>query len=228
VAVLGAVGMVTTWKAPAAFACDDGANNHCYAIANNHSLETGVYGQLYITCMYAPNNVNAGYFATNEVWNGSTDGLYFTEGGVFSGAANGNYYSKSWFWADQRPNGGGYHEHPGGGTPNTGTRYPVEIVWAGNNTWNIYGGNSDTLIGQSTSQPLTVTNDMDAGTEYTVPSGKGMRNVGSINELQYLATSGTWTFWGTRGGADPELGPGAYITPGYSSSNNFVTWTGPC
>ncbi len=55
-----------------------------------------------------------------------------------------------------------------------------------------------------------------------------MRNVGSINTLQYKNQAGNWTFWGTLGSADPDLGPGGYITPGYSASNNFVTWTGPC
>lgn len=224
VAVLGALGMIA-WSAPPASACDNSSSGHCYAIAYAYKADLGVYGQIYLVCQYMPDN---GYRLQNEIWDVSTDGAYWTEAGVTSGKAyDNNYYSKHWFWADNRPNGGGYHEHEVAGTANTEVRYPVEIVWAGSDTWEVFGGNSFTLIGQSTPQPLTSSGLMEAGTEYTAPPGNGMRNVGSVYDLEYQSLQGNWYFWGGLGAPD-EAGPGAYITPNYNSNQSYVTWTGPC
>jgi hypothetical protein len=187
-----------------------------------------------VTCNYTPSDANPdlGYFATNEIWDGSTNLEDYTEVGVFTGADNESdtgYYSKDWFWADLRP-GEDYAEHVGLEQPavNTNTDYPVEIVWAENDTWDVYGGEDFTQIGLSNPQPLTSSGDMDAGTEYTVPEGDGMRNVGRVDDLQYQNLQHTWLSWGSRGAADTNLGPGGYITPSYNPSSSVVSWTGPC
>jgi hypothetical protein len=226
VAVLGAGGLIA-WSAPSAFACGTDEGDACYAIANAVKADLAVYGEVYLTCNYVPNNST---FVTNEIWDGDSAGDAWTEAGVFTGYAYNHsaYYSKTWFWADERPNEG-YNEWPvSGASPTTNTYYPVEIQWAGNNTWDIYGGNSTGMIGQSTSQPLTSSGSMDAGTEYTAPSGTGMRNVGKVGSLQYESIQDAWYSWGTLGKADADEGPGGYVTPVYSPSASQVTWNGPC
>ena len=52
----------------------------------------------------------------------------------------------NWFWADNRPNGGGYHGHyiSGGWTTDT----QVVFIWQGSGAWNVYRGGS--YIGEST------------------------------------------------------------------------------
>jgi hypothetical protein len=44
------------------------------------------------------------------------------------------------FWADNRANGGGYHEHFPAVTWRLGAYYQMKVVWAGNNSWNAYFG----------------------------------------------------------------------------------------
>jgi hypothetical protein len=44
------------------------------------------------------------------------------------------------FWADNRANGGGYHEHYPNVSWKLGSYYQVKVVWAGNNSWNAYFG----------------------------------------------------------------------------------------
>jgi hypothetical protein len=177
-------------------------------------------------CNYTPNADDD--FVTNEIWDGTTNGAYFTEAGVFTGIALGGiYYSKTFFWADQRPNGGGYNEHAGLGTAGTQNYYSTKIVWAGNNTWDVYGGGGYTLLGQSTSQPLSSSGDLDAGTEYNMAESSGMRNVGGVYKLEYEDLQDNWHFWGNLGG-NADSGSGRYITSTYYPSDSHVYWSGPC
>jgi hypothetical protein len=227
VALLAAIGLVAAGRAPAAFACTNtnSPDDHCYAIYGNSTADLGVAGNLDIVCSYMPDNT---YRVDQEIWDESTNGLYWTEVGVISGVGyNGTYYSKHWYWADSRPDGGGYNEHEVDGTANTETSYPIEIQWEGNDTWYAYGGNTYAQIGTSTGNPLTDSGYMNAGTEYTANSGDGMRDVGNIADLTYENLSDVWYPWLSL--AYPNSGgPGYWITPSYNTSTSTVSWTGPC
>jgi hypothetical protein len=54
------------------------------------------------------------------------------------------------FWADDRPNGGGFHEHYPAVSWRRGAYYQVKVVWAGNYSWNVYFGG--VWLGRSTGQ----------------------------------------------------------------------------
>jgi len=229
--ILVAIGMIVIGRAPAASAAEscsnsNSPNDHCYAISiASGPANYGGYGELYINCLYMPDN---GYRVSNEIWDVSSSGTDWTEVGVISGTAySGRYYSKEWYWADSRPSGGSYHEHEIGSTANTGTVYPVETTYVGDNTWDIYGGNSFTKIGVSTSQPESSSGSSEFGTEYTAPSGNGMRDIGTVYSNEWESSNGDWHSEGSLARA-VEGGPGAYISPSYNSSSSYVDWSGPC
>lgn len=200
-------------------------SDHCYAIAEASGGENyGGYGVLYYSCLHMPNN---GGFVDNEMWDVSDNGDYWTEIGVKSGTSyGGSYYSGwEWFWADSRPNGGGYNEHEFSSA--SGGELQVETAWATDNTWDLFGGNSFDQVGTSTNQPLSSSGTSEFGTEYTAGSGSGIRNIGNVSSDEWENTSGGWQFEGDFASA-VEAGPGAYITPNYDPSDSDVSWEGPC
>ena len=168
-----------------------------------------------------------GDFVDNEIWDVSNSGDHWTEVGVASGTSSGGtYYSGwEWFWADSRPNGGGYNEHEFGSASGGGLE--AETAYAGSNTWDIFGGNSFTQEGTSTNQPESSSGVSEFGTEYTAGSGSGIRNIGSVSGDSWESPSGQWNFEGNSA-AGVEAGSGAYISPNYNPGDSSVSWEGPC
>jgi hypothetical protein len=217
---------IAAGAAPDAMACSNTSGDHCYAvaIANDVAANHGMFGYVYATCLYMPDN---GDFVNNEMWNVSSGSSYWEEVGLKSGTAySGIYYpDKTWFWADSRP-GGGYHEHePDIGVAGTNTSYAAESIYLGDNEWGIYGGNSFTEIGVSTSQSASLV-DGEAGTEYTAGSSSGIRNIGNVAYLERESTGNDWYYWGAA--TQSGKGPGGYISGSYAQSNEQESWSGPC
>jgi hypothetical protein len=211
---------------PASACSDSNSSNHCYAQATNFNSNTnhGVAGQINFHCLYQPNNGN---FATQEIWDASSAGTYWEETGIISGVdPNSNYDTKDWFWADSRPNGGNFHFHLANIKANSDTTYPAQITFVGNQTWDLYGGNSFVLLGQSINQSSTLTIDI-GGTEYLGGSGSGIRDVGNIYTLQRESTNNNWLNWGS-GAGNGDLGPGNYINGSYDTDTSHESWNGPC
>jgi hypothetical protein len=226
-AALAATGMIAAGPgASAAVSCASSNGNHCYAeavrsVGQNH----GVFGEIVVNCLYMPANGNSAS-VTNEMWDASSNNAYWIEDGVTSGQGGNGYNYHHWFWADSRP-GGGYHEHyPNISNAGSGT-YPVEIYYEGNNSWGVIGGNSTVLMGTSTSQPVSSTYTVIAGTEYMAASNSGIRDIGHIASLEYQTTGGNWYYVG-GGGGNENLGPGHYINGSYSSGSSTESWSGPC
>jgi hypothetical protein len=99
--------MTIAGAAPNASACSDSNSaNHCYAEAViSTGTNEGIFAYLNVGCLYEPSNGN---FATNEMWDTSSGDQYWVEVGVIGGDDyNGGYDTKKWFWANNRPNGGG-------------------------------------------------------------------------------------------------------------------------
>lgn len=208
-----------------AFACSN--DNHCYAQmeVDNIPNNTGVLDNINIQCLYYPDTTNV---ATNEEWEGN--GTYWVEAGVRAGYDfYGNYHDKDWFWADKRPNGGGYTEHYNSGWKQAvaGTTYPIEILWAGNDSWDVYGANSYIHMGTSTAQPLAAGRFMTAGTEYTANADSGIRDIGTASGLEYRDGSGGWHFTGPNGGFDSST-PNNYFSHNFDASSSTMKWSGPC
>lgn len=226
-AVVLALALPAAWviiaAAPDASACD--AANHCATQAENKNtnLNYGVYGELYIHCLYQPNNGNR---ASNEIWDTDSSASNWVEAGITAGRDyHGTYRNKNWFWADKRP-GYNYAEHDTSVTASTGTTYPAEITFVGSNTWYVYGENSFSHYGTSTSNGMQGIHDI-AGTEFWGSSTSGIRDIGDIYNLQRESSSGTWYSWGSNA-ANHEIGPGNYIPGYYYSSGSHEKWNGPC
>lgn len=224
-AFLAAAGMVATGKAPAAWACDSSYYDHCYAVAAASGPGNyGGYGEISDPCLYMPND--GADHVSAEIWDMSSNEEYWTEVGITSGLG----YYHQWFWADSRPNGGGYNFHPVGGTASGGP-LPVETTYVGNNQWYIYGGNSFTQLGTSINQPASSSGTSWFGTEYTVNPGAGMRDVGTISNLEWESKAGVW--YPENGLAqNRNYGPPppntSWIFGNYNSSGDYETWNGPC
>jgi len=121
----------------------------------------------------------------------------------------GNGATRYWFWADNRPNGGGYHAHYPGGALSLNATYFVGVTWAGNNTWDVQGPNWNAT---SVNNPFSG-RAMEAGAEITNNTAHA---VGNIVDLYYLDTAG-----------DLSSGwPGASIQPA-SSIFSSISWVGP-
>ena len=83
--------------------------------------------------------------------NGATDLGYWTEVGYIKGFACDT--TLEFYWADNRPNGGGFNKHLVTIIPNpvVGNTYKLWIVYVGNSDWNVNIGGSN--VGDSTSNP---------------------------------------------------------------------------
>lgn len=84
-----------------------------------------------------------------ELWmdtNDNTGAGTWVEEGLQAGLTQGVSAGWHWFWADDRPNGGGYHGHyiSGGTTADT----QVYFTWLGHGNWNV--SRAGTVIGEST------------------------------------------------------------------------------
>jgi hypothetical protein len=221
--ILTSVGMVAAGKAPSAWACD--TSDHCYAVGQ--AVGGDNYGELAdinISCLYI--NDASTNFVTNELWDSANSNpvTYWEEDGAISGAGTNGYNNRELFWADSRPNGGGYHFHPIAATGDDS--YLVEITWVGNDTWDVY---SDGTFWTSTDQPMYSDGAVTfAGSEYTVNSDQdSMRDVGSVSSVEWQSSNGSWHLeGGSMSGV--TLGPGPWISPSYSPSSSTASWSGPC
>jgi len=208
VLVLAASGfLIGAGPAAPAEACS--LTSHCYGVAAwyNATPDNGSGGDIYFNCLYSGNPSTN--FTDEELWQGtdnSTGLNYWVElGGGFGWPGGANRY---WFWADNRPNGGGYHAHYPGGSLSLDTTYFVGVTWAGNNRWDVQGPTWSAL---SINNPFSG-RSMETGAEIT---DNVAHAVGNIKDLYYLNTSGDlFAGW-----------PGASIVPP-SSIISSISWVG--
>jgi hypothetical protein len=222
---LGAV-VLAVAPATAAMACT--VSNDCHSIVEDDmGHNNGVLGTIYFTCLHSPDSSD---FVTNEMWDntgsGGPLGAYWVEDGVVDGVdpQNGVDHTRNWFWADFRPGDTNINIHfPSGfGEAAYSTSYPASIAFDGGSSqaWAVFGGDSDVLMGTSTSQPNNTT-DAYSGTEYS--DGQGLRDSGNVSALTYYDSSfGTHRF-GIHG-YFRELGPNASVNPLYDNSSSTVSW----
>jgi hypothetical protein len=225
---LPAASLVLAAGLPQASACGlstKPTNEHCYAEAENLHVAAnhGVTGDLYITCLYYPDNGN---FVTDEVWDANLANQTWIEAGIQSGVGyNGGYFNKDWFWALQPP-GSNYVEYDTSVQANLTTEYPVEITYAGSDSWDVYGYDNFSEIGEAANNSYTPTQAL-GGTEYTSGSGSGLRDIANIYNLANQGLNGTWYSLGSAA-SNENLGPGNYIGGNYNSVASEESWSGPC
>jgi hypothetical protein len=137
-------------------------------------------------------------FVTHELWYkmDTRSGNYWIEAGFISGDAGGGCQPDADFWADNRPNGGGFNIHYPGNGWSLNTWYTDQIQWAGQAcTWNIFLGGLN--IGTSTSfcAPPGSGRILIAGLEATsLPSG-GIYGGGFSSSWGEQDDNNTWRTW---------------------------------
>ncbi len=176
----GSIAMVGAALASPASACS--VSSHCYGI---------VYlpGSSFLGADADDRVNNIGIspgtdFENNEVW--VINGSYWEEAGISKGIGQGGcseHDSATFFWADNRPNGGGYHCHLGGGA-SANTDYFVGISYNGSASWSIQSGS---LTGTSTGG-ITSGSELEGGVEMTNAS---IDTCTSLSNLGYLNGSGS-------------------------------------
>jgi hypothetical protein len=209
-------GLTIGMRAAPADACD--ITSHCYGIAYwpNSSTNYGSAGDIYFHCLYDGSPSNS--FTDEEMWNGTNNSgnlAYWVEAGGAYGYPNGA--TRYWFWADNRPNGGLYHEHYPGGSISLNTFYKIEFLFEGSNTWNVMGPGWSQ---NSTSNP-PAGKSLEAGTEL---ESNDARSVGKIDSLEWFDTSyGSHAGW--SGATLKDIGPGDYTSTSFPSDHTEVAWT---
>jgi hypothetical protein len=116
---------------------------------------------------------------------------YWTEVGITVGIHNdgGNNVQPLYYWADQRPAGGGYHDHFFQGPIPLGT-YITASIWEtsnGSGSWNVQIGVG---TGTSTSNFTGPSRRLATGTEST--SATGGHTFGSSSSMSYLSNTRSW------------------------------------
>jgi hypothetical protein len=173
VVALAVAGMaIGVGTATAVGPCDRGT--HCYGVGsygpvrgNPPTYVNAVGSDLEVDCVGVthPDTDWVNY----EMWLDTGDGSDWIESGMTLGtlfAAPGQPQGFVWFWADQRSNGGGYHEHYIG-PATTGEASNVSFYGAGNGNWDIY----------------------KAGSKVGFSSGVGTSSGGGSNGAESITTS---------------------------------------
>jgi hypothetical protein len=215
-----ALGAGAATSAQAASACS--LSSHCYGVATWFSAPTnlGSGGNIYFGCLYSANPSTN--FTDEEMWQGTDNsaGLgYWVELGGSYGWPNGA--TRYWFWADKRPNGGGYNAHYPGGTLSLGVYYAIEVVYQGNNRWEALGPGWN---GTSTNNPPSG-KALEAGAEIT---DNVAHAVGNINQLYRFDTSYD-AIYGWSGATIQPWNPPMTDVYWVSSAEKDLDWTtGSC
>jgi hypothetical protein len=120
------------------------AGNTWYAVMGRDNTSRAEHGAaINIDTTALSTGSPASEFVDHEMWYSVNAACnYWVEVGVTDGynQATGTVVHHAVFWADNRANGGGYHEHYPNVSWNLGAYYQVKVVWAGNNSWNSYFG----------------------------------------------------------------------------------------
>jgi hypothetical protein len=172
--------------------------SHCHAVARYGPVAgqqayylNAVGADLEVDCLWVDNPYTD--FVNYELWmttnnNYSATG-YWVEGGMTAGTLShgvgGHPTGFLWYWADMRPNGGGYWEHYISDAT-TGTYTNLSFYWAGNGAWNVYKGGS--YVGQSTYNGDWAGGGQ-TGAESTSPN---IYVSGNTRNWQWLNGSGRW------------------------------------
>lgn len=207
--------------APAA-AASCSPSSHCYAIDEwlYAPQNDGTYANMDVQCLAEPSPANN--FVDEEIWEGtdnSPQANYWVETGMTEGTPWGS--SRTFFWADNRPNYG-YSQHQITGiAANINTWYSLEVHDLSNSTWGAYI--DGTLYGYSTNNP-TFSEAMEGGSEIT---NTGVRAAASFSSLAYVSGG---TYFGSWSGTGYNNGPGLLSVPGppQTSFSNYYDGTGTC
>jgi hypothetical protein len=201
---------------------DPSADVHCYG----QVTWGGANGADTRITLHRMNGGNG--FVTTEMWLGTSDTAYWVEAGIASDASFRVSDATAFFWADNRPNGGGYHNHYSSFLSSSDWSQPnalVRITRSGSSSWNLsVTDNVTSLTGTSTNNNITI-GIINIGTELAGTSGASEPTNHFIDN-RWLNSSGNFQYQ-TVNGSRKDNSPlsSNWTTPPSSSSTggNFYT-----
>ena len=184
VAAAAAAGM-----APAAASASCGVDCHGTTLWSPATQNSGAIAVIDTSSLSVSNWCTQTAYST--FWEGTDSAgfAYWIENGIHVGlhyngtCGNGDQF----YWADNRPNGGGYNEHYPGGAVGFNTNYTFKIFFDGGTTWEVDRNGSN--IGYSNSNPCCST-AIEAGAESHQDT---VTESGEASGLQKYI-NGTWSY----------------------------------
>lgn len=218
-------------KAMPSYSCGDANSNHCYGFASWWGNIDGSYTEVFTNEM-KPGDI----FVNNEMWlqqdatiNGVNTAQYWVEVGTKADKYT-TFGHEILFWADQRPNGGGYANHFGYAlSPQDFGKYVyLQIIRDSPNscTWDVSatGLPVDYLTGQSTSNCYSP-NRQNIGMELAGSYGATAPRNGFVNNRWYSYSNGGWHSQANTPSHYDQTGPISSGWIKYPPGNNGGQWS---
>ena len=200
---------------PLSWNCGDPYSGHCYGIqfwGGANGADTRISLNVHLNGGTTSNDLSSRSFVNTEMWlqtsatGYGTPGAYWVEAGVESSYYYTNSALPFYFWADQRPNGGGYSSHYLAGSLNSGNAL-FRITRSGSSNWNVLvQDNNSSFTGVSTANNFSVANIV-VGTELH-------NNYQTAYEPNIYYTSNRWensngqfVYQGNDGTSPPTVNP---------------------
>lgn len=124
---------------PLSWSCGNPNSGHCYGTqfwGGANGADTRISSNPALSGGGTSNDIAAYSFVTTEMWLETTSASYWVEAGIISEIYLTGSTFPNYFWADQRPNGGGFSFHYlGNESPNDSVL--VRITRSGSSTWNV-------------------------------------------------------------------------------------------
>jgi hypothetical protein len=139
--------------APAAASASCGSDCHGVTRWDPATQNTGEIATIDTSSLSVSNACTQTAYSTSWEDTDSSGFAYWIEQGIHVGVhyngtcGNGDQF----YWADKRPNGGGYNEHYPGGSVGFNVNYAFKILYDGSSQWEVDRNGS--VIGYSTSNP---------------------------------------------------------------------------
>lgn len=186
------------------YSCGDLSSGHCYGV----KFWGGANGADTRITLHPTNGGNDG-FVNTEMWLQSSDTSYWVEAGIRSCSCFNVVDGSMFFWADSRPNGGGYHEHFSNYLYSTDWSQPnalVRITRSGTSSWNVSVNDNVTLLtGTSADNNITI-GYIEVGMELAGTSG-AYAPLNYFTNNRWMDNSGYFHYQTNDGTGQSQNGP---------------------
>lgn len=177
----------TNANLPLAWSCGNPNSGHCYGVqlwGGANGADTRISLNSYLNGGATSNDYYNQSFVTTEMWLVTTNSTYWVEAGIISEYWYTNSVRPFYFWADNRPNGGGFSFHYFATAQSSGNAL-VRITRNGSSNWNVLVQDShNSFTNTSTSNNISIAN-IEVGTEL-------YNNFQTANEPNIYYTNNRW------------------------------------
>lgn len=187
---------------PMSWSCGTPNSNHCYG-ANFWNGANGADTRITLNTSLSgggtQNDYNSQSFVTTEMWIETSQSTYWVEVGIIS---QYSYFGKTYpyyFWADSRPNGGGFTFHWFFPIPSDAETPLFRITRNGSSDWNVLvQDNHDSFNATSTANDFSP-GYIQLGTELYNNYQTAYEPTIQYSNNRWLDNNGSWHYQGNDG-----------------------------